>query len=55
MRSVNKSLVLGVTFRLGEHFDLSARYNLGISDRQNKVAGEMVRSRVARFTVGYRF
>jgi hypothetical protein len=55
MRSVNNSLVLGATFRLGEHIDLSARYNLGISDLQNKVEGEMLRSRVAQFTIGYRF
>lgn len=55
MRSVNHALVLGLTFRLWEHFDLSARYNLGMSDLENKKEGSMVRSRVGQFTVGYRF
>ena len=55
MRSVNNSLLLGITFRLGEKVDLSARYNLGISDLANKKEGDMFRSRVGQFTLGYRF
>lgn len=55
IRSVNNSLVLGLTFRLGSHVDLSARYNLGLSDLENKQEGDMIRSRVGQFTLGYRF
>lgn len=55
VRSVNNSVVLGITFRFGRHVDLSARYNLGISDLENKLEGEMIRSRVGQLTLGYRF
>lgn len=55
IRSVNNSLVLGITLRLGDHVDLSARYNVGLSDLENKQEGDMMRSRVGQFTLGYRF
>lgn len=55
MRSINNSVVLGLSFRLGRKVDLSARYLLGISDLQNKDEGDMLRSRAGQFTLGYRF
>lgn len=55
MRSVNGSLLFGATYRIGDHFDVSARYLLGVSDLENKLSGEMLRSRVGQLTVGYRF
>lgn len=49
------SFGMGLSYKICSNFDISARYNLGLTETFDHTGGDKVKNSVIQFGVGYRF